>query len=120
MEEEKEIENIALWIKNMKAEANAIKEEKQSLAKRQQVLENKIDSVSNFLQGYLAGKKFETSKVVISYRASESVEVDMDLVPKKYLRVKYEADKETIKQMLKEGKKVKGCSLESKQNMQIK
>lgn len=120
MEEERKIEGIACWIKNMKSDAEAIKTEKQALAKRQQTLENKITSVSDFLQNYLNGRKIETSKVVISYRASESVEVDMDKVPKKYLKVEYKADKEGIKKLLKEGKKIKGCSLVSKSNMQVK
>ena len=43
MERDAKIENVALWIKELKAEAEAIKNEKQALADRQRVAENKYN-----------------------------------------------------------------------------
>lgn len=75
MERDAKIENVALWIKELKAEAEAIKNEKQALADRQRVAENKAESLKNWLAYALNGEKFKTSKCSISYRNSESVEV---------------------------------------------
>ena len=75
MERDEKIENVALWIKELKAEAEAIKNEKQALAERQRVAENKAESLKNWLAYALNGEKFKTSKCSISYRNSESVEV---------------------------------------------
>ena len=75
MERDAKIENVALWIKELKAEAEAIKNEKQELAERQRVAENKAESLKNWLAYALNGEKFKTAKCSISYRNSESVEV---------------------------------------------
>ena len=75
MERDEKIENVALWIKELKAEAEAIKNEKQALADRQRVAENKAESLKNWLAYALNGEKFKTSKCSVSYRNSESVEV---------------------------------------------
>ena len=75
MERDAKIENVALWIKELKAEAEAIKNEKQALADRQRVAENKAESLKNWLAYALNGEKFKTSKCSVSYRNSESVEV---------------------------------------------
>ena len=75
MERDAKIENVALWIKELKAEAEAIRNEKQALADRQRVAENKAESLKNWLAYALYGEKFKTSKCSIFYRKSESVEV---------------------------------------------
>ena len=75
MERDEKIENVALWIKELKAETEAIKNEKQALAERQRVAENKAESLKNWLAYALNGEKFKTAKCSISYRNSESVEV---------------------------------------------
>ena len=75
MERDAKIENVALWIKELKAEAEAIKNEKQALAERQRVAENKAESLKNWLAYALNGEKFKTAKCSISFRNSESVEV---------------------------------------------
>ena len=45
MERDTKVENIALWIKNLLAEAKMVKEEKDNLANRQKVCENKAESL---------------------------------------------------------------------------
>ena len=75
MERDAKIENVACWIKELKAEAEAIKNEKQALTERKRVAENKAESLKNWLAYALNGKKFNTSKCSVSYRNSESVEV---------------------------------------------
>ena len=60
------VENIALWIKNLLSDAEAIKAEKNRLAERQKSCENKAKSLKEYLNTYLGGQKFKTPKVSIS------------------------------------------------------
>ena len=122
MEKEQKIEGIALWIKNLTAEASALKAEKEAFAKRQKVAENKVESLKKYLTNALQGEKFQTTKVSIGFRSSESVEItDISKIPDDYLRYKDpEADKTAIKQMIKDGYQIDGAVLVRKQSIQIK
>ena len=62
MERDTKIENIALYIKNLTADAEALKAEKQSFAERQKAAENKVESLKKYLATYLAGQKFSTPR----------------------------------------------------------
>ena len=119
---EEKVENICLWIKNLRAEEKAIKEEASNLQKRQKAVHNKAESLEQYIQQALNGEKFKTARVSVSYRRSESIECeDILAVDDDYLRYKEpELDKAKIKAALKEGVAVKGCSLIQKQNMQIR
>ena len=75
LEKDAKIENVACWIKELKAEAEAIKAEKLVLAERQKVAENKAESLKKWLAYALNGEKFKTAKCSVSFRRSESVEV---------------------------------------------
>ena len=116
------VENIALWIKNLLSDAEAIKAEKNRLAERQKSCENKAKSLKEYLNTYLDGQKFKTPRVSISYRKSDAVEVtDITKVKAEYLKpVEPEVDKNKIKKALKEGAKLEGVILVQNQNMQIR
>ena len=125
MAREKKIENILLWIKNLKSEADAIKIEEKALADRRKADEKKAESLTQYVQSVLNGEKFKTPRVAVSYRRSEAVVVDdvkfMIGVCDDYLRYKEpEPDKAKIKAALKDGVDVPGCHLEERQNMTIK
>lgn len=122
MERNNKVEGIALWIKNLLAEAKMIKEEKDNLAYRQKVCENKAESLKDFLSRLLDGEKFKTSKVSISYRKSEKVDVlDIGKLDDDYLKFKDpEPDKTKIKKALKDGICLEGAQLVESQNIQIK
>lgn len=122
MERDQKIENVALWIKNLSAEAEALKAEKLAFEKRQKVAENKVESLKRYLTNALQGEKFSTTKVAISFRSSESVNItDLSLIPEDYLRYKDpEPDKTTIKKMLKDGYEIKGAELVKNQSVQIR
>ncbi len=121
LEFNQKIEGIALWIKNLLAEAKMIKEEKDNLAGRQKSCENKAESLKRYLSSALDGEKFKTAKVSISYRKSESVEVeDISLLGDDYLKFKPEPDKTKIKEALKSGVELQGATLVEKNNIQIK
>ena len=75
MERDAKLENVACWIKDLKAEAEALKAEKMAFEKRQKVAENKMESLKKWLAYALGGKKFSTAKCAVSFRNTESVEV---------------------------------------------
>ena len=122
IEREVKIENICLWIKNLTAEAEAIKAEKLNLEARQKAKTNKIDSLKKYISTYLEGSKFETARVKVSFRKSESLEYeDIYKIPEEYLKYKEpEVNKTELKKALKKGLKVEGVSIVEKQNIQIK
>lgn len=122
MERDAKVENIALWVKNLLAEAKMIKEEKDHLAYRQKVCENKAESLKEYLSRFLAGEKFKTAKVSISYRKSERVDIsDITKLDDDYLKFKEpEPDKTKIKKALKDGICLEGAQLVESQNIQIK
>lgn len=116
------VENIALWIKNLLSDAEAIKAEKDALAKREKVCRNKAESLKQYLAGALAGDKFSTPRVAVSWRKSEAVEVtDALTIPAQYWKQKDpEIDKMGIKKALKAGEVIDGAKLVTNLNIQIK
>lgn len=122
MERSKKIENVALWIKNLRADAEAYKAEAQAFVDRKKAAERKIETLTRLLEITLRGQKFKTVRVQISYRKSDSVQIDKDAVlPDEYLRFKEpEPDKVALKKALKDGVKIEGAWLEEKLNMQVK
>lgn len=121
MREEK-LENLALWVKDLKAEADAIKAEEKALAERRQAKERKAESIMQYLEKALAGQKFETSRAVCSFRKSQKVEItDLDKIPDDYLRYsKPTADKTAIKAAIKDGIIIEGAALVDSVTMSIK
>ena len=118
MEREKKLENVACWIKDLKAEAEALKNEKQALAERQRVAENKAESLKKWLAYVLDGQKFSTSKCAVSFRKTEAVEVTTDglnnLMKEHDELLTYKApepNKTAIKQAIKDGLNVAGVQL---------
>ena len=116
------IENICLWIKNLKFQAEALKAEKESFAQRQKAAETKMESLKRYISTYLEGTAFESAKVKVSFRKSEAVEImEGAVIPDEYLRFKEpEVNKSELKAALKSGVKIAGVSIVENQNIQIK
>ena len=122
---DQKIEGIALWVKNLTAEAEALKKEKDAFAAREKAAKNKAERLKGYLAYALAGQKFKTDKVAISYRTSESViftdEIDIEQLPEEYLRRSApELDKTAVKEALKAGEVIEGLALQKRQSIQIK
>lgn len=123
MEYEEKIENIALWIKTLNADAEAYKNEKNAFAEREKKARNKADSLKRYLDSALNGQKFTTTKVSISYRKSTSVEVNESKLPAKWMReipATHIVDRAEIAKALKAGEKIDGAVLVDRNNIQIK
>ena len=121
---EEKIENTALYIKNLEAEAEMIKAEEKKLSERRKACENRAERVREWLSFDMGGKSFKSAKCVISWRKSESVEVavDAETLPAYYQNVKttVTADKTLLKAAIKSGEIIAGVSIVEKQNMQVK
>ena len=118
LERDAKIENVACWIKELKAEAEAIKAEKLALAERQKVAENKAESLKKWLAYALQGEKFKTAKCSVSFRKTESVEVTdeglSNLMKEHDELLTYKApepNKKAIKDAIKDGLSVEGVQL---------
>ena len=127
LERDAKIENVACWIKELKAEAEAIKAEKLALAERQKVAENKAESLKKWLTFALNGEKFKTAKCSVSFRKTESVEVTdeglSNLMKEHDELLTYKApepNKKAIKDALKDGLSVEGVRLECNTSVIIK
>ena len=122
MERDKKIENVACWIKDLKAEAEALKAEKQAFAERQKVAENKMESLKKWLAYALNGEKFKTVRASVSFRTTDKVEIaDIYKLDENYLRYKEpEADNDAIKKAIKEGQEVAGVTLVKNTSVIIK
>ena len=129
MMRDEKLENLALWVKDLKSEAEAIKAEEdiimaevRALANRRHAKERKADGIRQYLEKVLAGQKFETSRVLCSFRKSQKVEItDLDKIPDDYLRYSAPtADKEAIKAAIKDGISIEGAELVDSVSMMIK
>lgn len=127
MERDTKIENIALWVKNLEADAKAYKEEKDSFAQKQKAAENKAKSLKEYLSNFLAGAAYKSTRVNVTFRASKSVDVfDMNALmgyecSEHYLKYSEPtADKTAIKDAINSGVVIPGCQIVEKSNIQIK
>jgi len=125
MDRDKKIENIACLIKNLRADAAALKAEKDAFAKRQKQAENKADSLTRYLQEALNGEKFSTDRCAISWRKTNKVVLDEGFtvydIDTHFLRMaEPELNKNEIKKALDAGVEIEGVHIESSQSMTIK
>jgi len=123
-ERKQKISNVACWYKSLVAEANAIKEEKQKLAKRQAACENKAENLKKYLEYALQGEKFKDARVNITYRPTKSVgfipDYDYSKLPPEFQKVTIEPKKTEIKKAIESGVEIPGAFIEEKVSTIIK
>ena len=129
MERDAKLEGVALYIKDARAEATAIKAEVDALKKRMEKLIRKADGAEEWLAVNLDGQKFSTPRVECTFRKSEAVEFDDDFlnwaVMKPDLNIvdvqtKIIPKKAEIKKLLKADVELEHCQLVKRQNISIK
>lgn len=123
MDREDKIENCGMMMKQLASEVDAINEEIKALKARATAKANKHDRIGNYVKATLKGKPFEKSRVAISFRKSERVEIaDEALVPDEWCKFETTRKpvKTEIKKALKGGENVPGCVLVESMNMKVK
>ena len=78
MDRNEKIESLLLWAKNLNAEGMAIKSEADVLKDRYKRIENKVRRIEDYVASSLAGEKFSTPRVEVSWRKTEKVIIPDD------------------------------------------
>lgn len=126
MERDAKVENLALYVKELTATANAMRDEEKNLAERRQAVERKAERLKQYLSYCLGNQKFETPKVACTFRKSEKVITDEDFIlwakikAPCLLRKKFEVDKTEVKLALKRGEYIPNARLLESWNVSIK
>ena len=131
MEREQKLEGVALWVKDLKAEADAVKAEADKLTARKKSLDNKIESIKTWLTGALDGEKLKTPRCNVYQTHNQKVVIDdekalVDMFmsspdPEKYLRFhEPEIDKTALKDSMKKGFEFEFAHLEDTESVVIK
>ena len=79
LERDQKIEGVALYIKDLLADAAAIKAEEAALEERRKEKLAKAERLEGYLEHALAGQAFETPRVRLSFRKSTKVEISDEL-----------------------------------------
>ena len=120
------VDNIVCYIKDLEALSNAIKAEEKALSDRRKATEQKVERLREYILQALEMRemsKYETAKCKLSFRKSQSANiVDESKINDMYFveKVERKLDKKLILADLKDGKKIEGCELLVKNNLQIK
>jgi hypothetical protein len=122
MDRREKLRNIALLAKNKASDIQQFKEQEQLFAKRRKAAENTLAWCKATLQAELNGQKMEEAEFVVSYRPSESIEIDADAeIPAEFLKQREpDIDRMALKAVLKDGAEIPGIRLVRKSNIQIK
>ena len=132
MEREKKLEGVALWVKDLKAEAEAISNEVKALTARKKAAENRAERLKAWLAQALEGGTFKTSRVRISYTHNTRLNVIDEQSVVNYIQTKCaepeqflkfalpEIRKDAVKAAIKEGAEFPGACLEATESVVIK
>ena len=120
------LDNIGAYMKNLNAEADAIAAEINALKERLDRKKKDYDRLKRYVENCMqfdGQTVFESARVRFSFRKSTAVEIkDENLIPKKFLvkEIKFKPDKNSIKEALNNGQKVRGAEVVTRYNLQIK
>ena len=131
MERERKLEGVALWIKDLNAEAEAVKTEADKLTARKKSLDNKIAGLKQWLLYALDGEKLKTPRCNVYQTHNQRLYVadEPKLIeflqtlekPDRFLKIRDpELRKDEIKKALKDGYEIPGAALEQTEGVVIK
>lgn len=121
---DEKIENTAMFIRNIKGDIQAFKDEAKRMQAKAKTLENMTERLKNNIDHVMKENQLTEKKVgqfKCYYKESETVEVDdLDALPDEFRKVTIAADKVAIKKALKAGEVVEGAEIKVNQNFYIK
>ena len=124
MDKNTKIRNIACWIKNLESDEEQLDKQEKIYKERKMAARNKKERLKRYLASVLSGEKWENAEVKIGWRQSESVVLNsgfnINNLPKQYLKYKEpDINKTLLKKDLKNGVKINGVQIVTKNNIQI-
>lgn len=122
MERDKKAEGMALWVLDLRDEADAIQEEIKRLTDRKAAVNRKMDSLKRYLQIVLDNKPMKTPLISVSYRNTSAVEISDDEAVIRWAEKFGQEDnvlsylppvisKTEVKKLIQDGEKIPGVSL---------
>lgn len=132
IERDKKIEGVALWVKDLRAEAEAIGNEVKALSARKKATENRAEQLKRWLGEALAGEIFKSSKVRVSYTHNTKLNVIDEQSVINYIQTHFnepeqfikftlpEIRKDAIKAEIKNGMEIPGATIELTESVVIK
>ena len=112
---EDKLEGCGLWIKNLDAQAKAIREEERALASRRQIIERKAERMRDYVLSDMLsdGTIVNTPRIAMKpAKKPGSVEVmDITRLPDAFKKMTVEPMKAEIKKAIKDGADVPGARI---------
>lgn len=120
---DEKIENTAMFVRNLKGDIQAFKDEAKRMQAKAKTLENMTERLKNNIDHVMKENQLTKKKVgqfKCYYKESETVEVDdLDALPDEFRKVTIAADKVAIKKAIKNKQEVAGARIEKHLNLQI-
>ena len=131
MQKQQKIENVSLWILNLESDAASLAAEEERLAKRREQVEKKIDSLKGWLRFACADENFKGDKCSVVFKKTKYVpdltdeqikNLPAEFVVEKVIPEQHilRADKNAIKNAVKDGWVINGVSVEERVKVEIK
>lgn len=122
MEKKAKIASMARWVKDLRVESEALKEEIARLTARKKSAENKQERLKAIIMDELGGKKFKDETVSIYYGSSQSVSIDDNTkVPVQYLKyAEPQVDRKGLLHDLKLGVELDGIHIVESRHLVIR
>lgn len=123
---EDKVENIVNLIRNSDADIKALKEEEQRLNKKRKALENKVQSMKDYVFDSLVvtgteSIKYKAFKVSIKENPESVFVTDANKIPDSYFVTQEpKIDKRAVKEAIKDGKSVPGAELIRTRSLSIR
>ena len=122
---EEKLESYCKVIRQLEADAEMLKAEKERIENKKKTVDNSIGrmkkAVIEFMKASGSTKSTAGTFTVALSTSKATKIVDESIVPKKYfIKQEPKSDKKAILEMLKSGAKVKGCELQINEGVRIK
>ena len=120
---EEKLLNLAVWHKDVKAQAEAYNKEIKRLQGKQKSLSNKSERIKEYINYNLQeGENLSDTRTVLGWRKSTQVVIDVlvEDLPPEFVKFTRSADKMAIKEALQSKDGCHCAHIESKMNIQIK
>ena len=122
---EEKLESYCKVIRQLEADAEMLKAEKERIENKKKTVDNSVGrmkkAVIDFMKASGSTKSTAGTFTVALSTSKATKIVDESLIPKKYfIKQEPKIDKKAILEMLKSGAKVKGCELQINEGVRIK